>query len=100
MYLLKGVKKHCCIVRIKKVHQNGATPSKLVSWVRPRTPGDTPPRLFGKWAGGTSSSLPENKHKAHSDLPWFRPRDGILRKTLRLACLSLLMKMSSEGVQR
>jgi hypothetical protein len=57
------------------------------------------PRLFGKCAGGTSSSLPESKHKAHNDLPSFRPQDGISRKTLRPACLSLLMKTSSEGVQ-
>jgi hypothetical protein len=37
--------------------------------------------------------------KTHGDLPWFRPREGISRKTLCPSCLSLLMKMSSAGVQ-
>jgi hypothetical protein len=30
--------------------------------VRSQTPGHTPPRLFGKCAGETSSSLPRSKH--------------------------------------
>jgi hypothetical protein len=33
-----------------------------LSWVRPRTPGDTLPRLFGKRAGEMPSSLLESKH--------------------------------------
>jgi hypothetical protein len=35
----------------------------LLSRVRSRTPGATPPRLFGKCVGKTSSSLPQSKHK-------------------------------------
>jgi hypothetical protein len=61
--------------------------------------GDAPPRLFGKRADETSSSLPESKHTTHGDLSRFRPREGISRKTLRPACLSLLKKMSPAGVQ-
>jgi hypothetical protein len=61
--------------------------------------GGCTPSLFGKRGGETSSSLPESKHTTHSDLPWFRLREGISRKTLRPSCLSLLKKMSSAGVQ-
>jgi hypothetical protein len=32
-----------------------------LSWVHPRTSGDTPPRLFGKRTGETPSSLPKNQ---------------------------------------
>jgi hypothetical protein len=37
--------------------------------------------------------------RTHGDLPWFRLREGISRKTLRPACLSSLNKMSPVGVQ-
>jgi hypothetical protein len=37
--------------------------------------------------------------RTHDDLPWFRPWEGISRKTLRPSCLSSLKKMSSVGVQ-
>jgi hypothetical protein len=37
-----------------------------VSRVRPRTPGFSPPRLFGKRVGEMSSSAPKIKHREHT----------------------------------
>jgi hypothetical protein len=50
-------------------------------------------------AGKTPSSTLESTHKAPTILPWFRPREGISRKTLHPACLSLLKKIPSASLQ-
>jgi hypothetical protein len=88
-----------------KVPSNKVSPLELLgrpcpplSRVRSRTPGVLD-CLVSAWERHPRPSHIANT-RTHDNLPWFRPREGISHKTLRPACLSLLMKMSSVGVQR
>jgi hypothetical protein len=66
-------------------------------WSYMDTGGSAPIGLLASGADQMPSS-PQKAHRTHSDLPWFRPQEGISRKTLCPACLRLLMKMSLAGV--
>jgi hypothetical protein len=58
-----------------------------MSWVRPRTPGDSPLGCIASGADDTPLS-PRNAHTRHiAILHWSRPREGISHKTLRPAYL-------------